>query len=129
MTAAETLVRSICQSFPEVEERLSHGHPAWFVQGKKQFATFHRSHHDVERPHAWCAAPPGAQEALIAADPERYFRPPYVGHRGWLGVYLDGEIDRRELEGLLIEAYREVCPPRLLAQFDESDGRFRPPRL
>lgn len=130
-TDAENLVRRICLSFPEVQERLSHGHPCWFVQGKKQFAAFHWSHHDVERVHIWCAAPAGAQAALIAARPERYFRPPYVGHRGWLGVYLDDEIDHGELEGLLTEAYLVVCPPRLqsamtAAPFVPPD--FEPPK-
>lgn len=120
MASAETLVRSICRSFPEVEERPSHGHPAWFVRGKKQFAAFHATHHDVLRTHLWCAAPRGAQEALVAAYPERYFRPPYVGHRGWLGLYLDGGIDQHELQGVLTEAYRAVCPPGLLARFDED---------
>ncbi|MBX3142879.1 MAG: MmcQ/YjbR family DNA-binding protein [Trueperaceae bacterium] len=118
MADAETIVRRICLSFPEVEERLSHGHPGWFVQGKKQFAAFHWRHHDVDRVHVWCAAPPGAQEALVLAKPERYFRPPYVGHRGWVGVYLDDEFDQAELEGLLTEAYIVVCPPRLRAGFE-----------
>lgn len=118
MTEAETLVRGICLSFPEVEERLSHGHPAWFVRGRTQFATFHAAHHGVFRQHIWFAAPPGAQKALVEAFPERYFRPPYVGHRGWLGMYVDGEIGVDELRGLLTEAYLAVCPPRLLARFD-----------
>lgn len=126
MTAAESLVRSICRSLSEVEERLSHGHPAWFVGGKKQFATFHQAHHDVERAHIWFAAPPGAQEALIAAHPQKYLRPPYVGHRGWLGMYLDGEIDQGELTGVLIEAHRLACPPRLLAEIDRGEERRCP---
>lgn len=113
-------MRRICLSFPEVEERLSHGHAAWFVRGKRQFATFHASHHDVVRPHLWCAAPPGAQASLVAARPDRYFLPPYVGQRGWLGMYLDGVVDPRELEGVLTEAYREACPPGLLARFDRG---------
>lgn len=117
---AEGSVRRICLAFPEVEERPSHGHPAWFVRGKRQFATFHTAHHDLLRPHLWCAAPPGAQRALVAAHPDRYFRPPYVGQRGWLGMYLDGVVDARELEGVLTEAYREACPPGLLAQFDRG---------
>ncbi len=120
MPLSESFVRRVCQSFPEVEERLSHGHPAWFVRGKKQFASYHESHHDVQQPHLWCAAPAGAQEALIAANPGAYFRPPYVGHRGWLGVYLDADVSPSELQGLLTEAYRAVCPPKLLAEFDQA---------
>lgn len=114
---AESIVRSICNSLPETEERLSHGHPAWFVRGKKQFATYYARHHGETKPHIWCAAPPGAQEALVAAQPEVYFRPKYVGHRGWLGVYLDGGIDRQTLEGLLTEAFLAVSPASLRARF------------
>lgn len=116
--SVEERVRGLCLAFPEVEERLTHGHPGWFVRGKKLFATYHASHHEVARPHLWCAAPSGAQEALVGAQPELYFRPAYVGHRGWLGVYLDGGLSEATLEGLLVEAYRAVCPPRLLAEFD-----------
>ncbi len=119
-THSEGLVRRFCLSFPEVEERPTHGHPGWFVRGRKLFATYHASHHDVGRPHLWCASPLGAQEALVAAQPDTYFRPPYVGHRGWLGVYLDSGLSQAALEGLLVEAYRTVCPPRLLAEFDAS---------
>ena len=122
MSSPEDVVREICLSFPDVEERLSHGHPAWFVRGRRQFAAFHPAHHDNVRPHVWCAAPAGAQAGLVADRPDVYFRPPYVGHRGWLGVYLDAGLGREELEGLLVEAYRSVAPPRLLAQFD-TDGR------
>lgn len=122
MTDPLGVVRRICLSLPEVEERPSHGHPAWFVEGGRQFATFHAAHHDNRRPHLWCAAPPGAQEALVSARPEAYFRPPYVGHRGWLGVYLDAGLSERELEGLLIEAYRTACPARLRAALEARAG-------
>lgn len=122
MSSPEALVREICLSFLDVEERPSHGHPAWFIRGKRQFATYHRKHHEVTRPHIWCAAPAGAQAALVAQRPDVYFRPPYVGHRGWLGVYLDAGAGRNELEGLLIEAYRSIAPPRLRERFDD-EGR------
>lgn len=116
MSASLAAVRRICLALPSATERPSHGHPSWFVEGKRQFATYHGSHHDVARPHVWCAAPPGAQESLSAERPEQFFRPPYVGHRGWLGVYLDTGLGESELERLLFEAYRTVCPPRLLAR-------------
>ncbi len=122
MFPALDAVRRICLALPSVTERLSHGHPAWFVGSKRQFAAYHESHHDVERPHLWCAAPLGAQEALVAGRPERFFRPPYVGHRGWLGMYLDDRVSESELEGLLFEAYRTVCPPRLLARLEEAES-------
>ena len=72
-------------------------------------ASFHEGHHHDPRTTLWCAAPPGAQEAFVAGDPARFFRPPYVGHRGWLGVVLDGEVDWDDVERLLEEAYREVA--------------------
>ena len=102
-------VRRLCLRLPGVTERVSHGEPAWFVGGK-QFATLADHHHD-DRLSLWCGAPLGTQEALVAAAPERFFRPPYVGHRGWLGVYLDVEaVDWEELAAIMEEAYRQVAP-------------------
>lgn len=76
-------------------------------------------HHHDDRLGLWCAAPQGAQEALVQAAPSRFFRPPYVGHRGWLGVYLDvDDVDWDELATILERAYRQVAPKRLLAQVD-----------
>jgi hypothetical protein len=112
-------VRAICMALPEATERLSHGTPNWFVRGKSAFVTlWPDGHHDNDFPHLWCAAPPGEQAALIAADPERFFRPPYVGHRGWLGVRLDREIDWTEIAELCIDAYRAVAPKQLLQRLD-----------
>jgi len=105
-------LRAICLALPEVQERLSHGEPAWFVQGKKLFVMLSDHHHD-DRVGFWCAAPPGIQEALVASEPERFFRPPYVGVRGWVGVYLDVPVDWAELEGVVREAYNCVAPVRL----------------
>lgn len=118
MTDPLAVVRRACLSLPEVEERQSHGRPAWFVRGGRQFAAFHPTHHENRRPHLWCAAPPGAQQALVAERPEAFFVPPYLGHRGWLCVYLDAGLTERELEGLLIEAHRVASPPRLRAALD-----------
>ncbi|MGA7834365.1 MAG: MmcQ/YjbR family DNA-binding protein [Acidimicrobiales bacterium] len=93
----EDLVRAICRSLPEVTERESHGAPGFFAT--KQFVMlWPLGHHDHEFAHLWCAAPEGAQQALIESEPERFFNPPYVGHRGWIGVRLDGELDHGELE-------------------------------
>lgn len=111
------LVRSICLGLPETSERLSHGEPAWFVRDKKLFVTYADQHHD-NRIALWCAAPPGVQEELVALDPERFFRPPYVGHRGWLGIYLDVPLDESELAELIEDAYRMVAPRRLLNALD-----------
>jgi hypothetical protein len=105
-------------ALPEVTEKLSHGEPTWFV--RKSFVMFADHHHD-DRLAFWCAAPPGAQEELVAADPERFFRPPYVGGRGWLGVYLDvPDVDWTEIAEIVTDAYRQVAPKRLVARLDES---------
>jgi hypothetical protein len=117
---AETLVariRKICLALPEVTERASHGAPTFFV--KKSFLTvWANGHHDHTFPHLWCAAPPGAQEPLIADDPDRIFRPPYVGGRGWIGVRLDGKPDWAQIEDLCEDAYRTVAPKTLVARLD-----------
>jgi hypothetical protein len=110
-------LRRICSSFPDVVERPSHGEAAWFVRGKRQFVTTSDHHHD-DRVAMWCAARPGAQEQLIEAAPERYFRPPYVGHRGWVGVYLDVPVDWTEVEDLVEDAYRTVAPAGLVARLE-----------
>jgi hypothetical protein len=112
-------LREICLAFPEVTERPSHGAPTWFVRGKSSFATlWEHGHHQNAFPHLWLAAPPGAQEAFVASDPDRFFRPPYVGGRGWLGVRLDGEVDWTELAELCEDAYRVIAPKRLVEQLD-----------
>jgi hypothetical protein len=112
-----TTLRRLCLALPETSERLSHGEPAWFVRGKTTFVMYAGHHHD-DRVAFWCAAPPGAQDVLVAAAPGRFFRPPYVGHRGWLGVWLDVPVDWDEIGGLVFEAYRAVAPRRLVAELD-----------
>lgn len=112
----ETL-RTLCLALPEVTERVSHGEPTWFVRAKKTFVTYANHHHD-DRLGFWCAAPAGVQEALVGAEPERFFRPPYVGHRGWLGVYLDVTVDWAEIGEIVEDAYRVVAPKGLVAQLD-----------
>ncbi len=113
------ILRPICLAFPEVTERPSHGAPTWFVRDKKSFAMlWARGHHDNAFPHLWCAAPPGAQQELVAGSPETFFRPPYVGGRGWLGVRLDGDVDWAEIAELCQDAYRVVAPKRLVDQLD-----------
>jgi hypothetical protein len=115
-------VRRICLALPEVSERMSHGHPAWFVAEKRQVASFHDSHHGDERVALWVPAPPGAQEAFVANFPDRYFRPPYVGHRGWLGIDLEGDVDWDECAAHLHDAYRLVAPKRLVGTLEARRG-------
>jgi hypothetical protein len=113
MTSLER-VRQICLALPEVSERLSHGQPTFFVGGKKTFVMYLDNHHDDGRLALWCAAPPGMQEALIQGEPEHYFRPPYVGHRGWIGVHLNKGLDWNEIAGAIEDAYLMVAPKRLV---------------
>ncbi|GAB2956893.1 MmcQ/YjbR family DNA-binding protein [Amycolatopsis acidiphila] len=110
-------LRKLCLALPETTERPSHGEPAWFVRDKKTFVMFADHHHD-DRLAFWCAAPPGAQEELVAEEPERFFRPPYVGRRGWLGVWLDVPVDWAEIRAIVTDAYRVVAPKKLVAELD-----------
>jgi len=108
-------LRKLCLALPETSERISHGEPTWFVRGKKTFVMYSDHHHD-DRLAFVCAAPDGAQETLVRLRPERFYRPPYVGHRGWLGVYLDVPgIDWEEVADLVTEAYCMVAPKVLVA--------------
>lgn len=107
-------IRGLCLALPETSERLSHGAPTFFVRDKRAFLMVLTSHHGDGRFAIWCAAAPGMQELLGDADPERFFRPPYVGHRGWLGVRLDRGLDWNEVAGIVEDAYAEIAPPRLV---------------
>jgi hypothetical protein len=115
-------LRRLCLDLPETTERQSHGEPTWFVRGKKTFVMYANHHHD-DRLGFWCAAPDGAQDAMVRSDPDRFFVPPYVGHRGWLGVYLDvTPVDWDEVADIVEDAYRAVAPKRLVAQLDADPG-------
>lgn len=104
-------VRRICEAFPETEERLSHGEPTFFVR-KKVFTMFANNHHGDGRIAVWLPAPPGMQSTLIEGSPAQYFRPPYVGVRGWIGINLL-EVSDDELEYHILQAWRLVAPKRL----------------
>jgi hypothetical protein len=113
-------LRALCLALPEATERLSHGEPTWFV--RKVFVTFAGRHHD-DRVACWCAATAEERDALVAEDPGRFFVPPYVGGRGWLGVYLDVPgVDWAELDEIVREAYRLVAPKRLAALLGAAPG-------
>jgi hypothetical protein len=123
-------VRELCLALPETSERLSHGAPTFFVRAKRSFLTVLTNHHGDGRFAVWCAAGPGLQAMLVEADPERFFVPPYVGHRGWLGVRLDRGVDWNEIAGIVEDAYAEVAPSRLVeaarvgggTSFETGDG-------
>ena len=119
--AALARVRKHCLALPEVNERLSHGAPTFFIRDKKTFAMFLEDHHGDGRLALWCAAPEGMQQALAEGEPEHYFVPPYVGHRGWVGVRLDRGLDWNAVYGAIEDAYVIVAPPALVRAV-ELDG-------
>lgn len=123
-TSALERVRAICLALPEVSERLSHGAPTWFA-GKKTMVTFMDDHHGDGRLALWAAAPPGAQADMVELEPDRFFVPPYVGGRGWLGVRLDRTPDWDEVADIVEEAYRAVAIKRLLTRLDVGDQEPR----
>lgn len=124
LTELESRVRGICLALPGAFERLSHGSPAFFA-GKQFVMLWSRGHHEHDFPHLWCAAPSGVQANLIASDPVRYFRPPYVGGRGWVGVRLDGNVDWSEIEERCEDAFRTVASPRFIAELDRSFSAYQ----
>jgi hypothetical protein len=106
-------IRAYCQTLLEVSEGVIHGDPAFFV-GTKCFAYLRSDHHGTRGLALWCASSAEFRAAMLTRDPITYFVPPYVGHRGWLGVRLEKELTRDTLENHLLEAYCCVAPPRLL---------------
>jgi hypothetical protein len=116
-SVVEKRIRAICLALPGVTERPSHGAPAFFA-GKQFVMLWPNGHHDHHFPHLWCAAPPGAQDDMVTTEPDRFFRPPYVGGRGWIGVRLDGELDWEEVTAICREAFRTVAPRKLAVALD-----------
>lgn len=106
-------MRRICLALPAASEKLSHGEPTFFVR-KKVFAMFVNNHQNDGHVGIWIPVPTGAQEALINTSPEKFFRPPYVGVRGWVGIELS-EISDDELAYYLYAAWRQIAPKKLLA--------------
>jgi hypothetical protein len=116
-------VRRIALALPEVNERVSHGEPCFFVRDRWPLCYFHDDHNGDGRISLWCPAPPGAQEEMVVAAPDRFFKPP-ASARGvfsdWLGVYLDlpgdSRVDWNEIAEIVKDAYRIVAPKHLVAQ-------------
>ena len=120
-------LRAICLALPETTEKLAWSEPTWRVRGKL-FAQLDDHHHGADHLAVWLPAPLGEQEAMIFTDPERFFRPPYVGPRGWVGVRIDGKVDWSVVSTLVTQAYRLVAPPRLreaLEAATPASGRSR----
>jgi hypothetical protein len=108
-------LRKICLALPDASEKIAWGEPTWRVGGKL-FAQMDTHHHGADHIAVWLPMPLGAQEALVEADAERFFVPPYVGHRGWVGVRIDRSPDWGVVAGLVEEAYRLIAPPRIAAK-------------
>lgn len=108
-------LRAICLALPETSEKIAWGSPTFRVR-EKMFGMYLNNHHGDGRVALWCKSTPEVQEALVAADPRRLFVPPYVGHKGWVGVRLDGKVDWDEVADHVREAYRLAAPKRLAAR-------------
>jgi len=111
-------VRRMCLALPEATERLSHGEPTFFVRLFAMYAAAN-NHHGDGRSAVWCKAAPGNQSIMVRMDPDRFFVPPYVGTRGWLGVRLDVPgVDWDQIADLVVDAYRTVAPKKLVERLD-----------
>lgn len=104
-------MRRICFTLPETTEKLSHGEPTFFV-AKKVFAACSNNHHNDGHVAVLLPAAEGVQAALINTDPNTFYRPPYVGVRGWIGVELD-RVSDEELAGHIYDAWRLIAPKKL----------------
>ena len=104
-------VRRVCMALPETTEKLSHGEPTWFVK-KKVFAMFSNNHHHDGHIAVTIPAAIGIQQMLIERDPEKFYRPPYVGVRGWVGIEL-ARVSDEELALHINEAWRLIAPKKL----------------
>lgn len=107
-------VRKICGALPETTEKISHGEPTWFVR-KKVFAMFSNNHHNDGHVAVTVPAAIGIQAALIKASPEKFYKPPYVGVRGWIGIELE-RVSDEELAMHIKEAWKLIAPPKLQAE-------------
>lgn len=89
------------------------------MRGKKTLVSLHDNHHDDERLAIWAPAPPGVQEAMIEEDPTRFYRPPYVGHLGWVAYRLENA-DWDEVRGIVEDSFRKIAPKTLVRQYDDA---------
>jgi predicted DNA-binding protein (MmcQ/YjbR family) len=111
-------LRAICLGLPEATEGQGVGNPTFRVKDK----IFAMQHPVDNRPSMWCKAPRGFQDVLVGSDPERFFVPPYVGRNGWVGVWLDLELDWAHIADLIDDSYRMTAPKRLLKLLPQRDG-------
>jgi hypothetical protein len=114
-------VRRICAAMPGTTERLSHGEPTFFVH-KKVFAMFANNHHNDGHIAVWIPLAPGLQPVLIGSAPEKFYRPPYVGVRGWVGVELE-QVGDEELAYLIRQAWQMTAPKNLRSAAQDHPSR------
>jgi len=107
-------VRRLCLALPGTWEKLSHGEPTWFA-GKKVFAMFSNNHHADDHVAVIVPAAIGIQEMLIKKSPKKFYRPPYVGVRGWIGIEVE-RVSDKELSLHLKEAWKLIAPKKLRDQ-------------
>jgi predicted DNA-binding protein (MmcQ/YjbR family) len=105
--AALALTRDLCLALPDTEEKIAWSSPTFRVHGRL-FVMFTNNHHGDGRIAIWVAAPPGAQQDLVEADPKHFFVPPYVGVGGWVGIRLDTKLARGAIAALIEQAYRTI---------------------
>jgi predicted DNA-binding protein (MmcQ/YjbR family) len=105
-------LRAICLTLPGAVEKEAWGDPTFRVRDR----IFAMEKRGDGRASVWCKAPEGSQMVLVGADPERFFVPPYVGHKGWVGMRLDGGPDWDEVAALVKRSYRLIAPKRLAAE-------------
>ena len=117
-------LRKLCLALPEAHEVEAWGEPTFRVNNK--IFVMHAAsgnHHGAGRESVWCKAKPVTQDLLMRAEPKRYFSPPYVGPKGWVGIWLDGQPDWDAVEGLLEDAYRLTATKKLVARLGEVQDR------
>lgn len=108
----EARIRDICLALPRSYEKLSHGAPSFFVEKGRQFAAWRPSFHQDPRPQLWILATLMEQAALLSSGDDLLFRPQYVGHKGWIAMYLDGELDWDLISDLLARGNELAQPKR-----------------
>ncbi len=123
-----TRLRKLCLALPEAHEVEAWGEPTFRVRNKI-FAMYAAAgnHHGGGRPAVWLKAAPGDQEAMMAAALDCFFAPPYVGPKGWIGIWLDGVVEWDDVAEFVRDSYRLIAPKRLctLLDFENAPGRGR----
>jgi predicted DNA-binding protein (MmcQ/YjbR family) len=112
-------LREICLALPEATEKIAWGDPTWRVRDK--IFAMQKGNHEGGRPSVWLKAEDGGQELLVAAKPDRIFVPPYVGNKGWIGIYMDrGRIPWALVSQLVEDSYRLIAPKRLVVELRDA---------